>query len=795
MFTDIVGFTSFMEQNEAEALQMISTLRSILNPLLKKHCGSLIKEMGDGTLSTFARPRSAIRCAGELQNKLTGKQFGLRVGIHWGNVLVQPGDVLGDTVNVASRLENLAPPGGVCISGELLDNCGAGRKPDIHNLGLRKLKGLGRLVNLYNLKGSSRHPLPIASAEIADSDSFVALKEEVPSVAIIPLENLGAVGDDFYAYGITSDLVSSLASAGGIVVTPLSDVVKLQQVVNAETDIARRLNVRFVVRGSLWRNEGIFQLSVELHDMQRKRLVWTDSWTDNWFELPSIKGKLADTLLKVLGVDSALTVSTTEDNPGLSQAYSLFLQANDLYDNRHDVKDTEKTRELLEQALEQDPSLIQARFLLGSTYSHSGDLGRAEAELTRVYETARDNCDRQWHLNALSALGSVKWKQSDYKSAKSAFHRSLMLAGTLNDLSMKAKALSNLGLIDCAMGKYDSALEYMEKTLDVPGVHSMGYLKANTLCNIGLTHWSMGDNTGALEYYTSSLNLFDRLGDPGGQANMHMNLGIVTRNMGRFQLSLEHTAKALELNIRIGNKQGQCRTLVGAGNIHNYIGQFEKARKQYNNALEIALDIGDRFTESIVKTNLGNILTEEKQYSEAMPLYQEALSISREIEDIEGVGEVCALIGNTLMKCGSTEEAKNYLQKAVSSLDEIGAESRTTIARLHLAAAFLKTGTARENITEALEQASEVEGLVAPGMNDRVETLFALSGLYGKLAEIPSAGDPKKFHRKRKTHLRDSFTSLMQEADNIHDSELRKCFLNKDLHRRVLTDYKLLQES
>ena len=789
MFTDIVGFTSFMEQNEEEALRMISILRDTLSPLLKKHNGSLIKEMGDGTLSTFILPRSAIRCAGELQSRLSEKPFRLRVGIHWGNVLLQPGDVLGDTVNVASRLENLAPPGGVCISGELLRNCGAGRKPAAHNLGLSKLKGLGRLVNLYNLKGSSRHPLPFTSAGKAVSDGVVTLKEKIPSVAVLPLENLGNGGDDFYAYGITSDLVSDLASAGGIVVTPLSDVIKIRQVVNAGPEIAERLNVRFIVRGSLWRKEEMFQLSVELHDLHQKRLAWADNWTDNWFELPSIKGKLADSLLKIMGVDPALSTSIPEDSSGPSQAYTLYLQAKNLYENRQNIRDSEKTRTLLEQALKQDNALIQARLLLGYTYSDSGNLQLAENEFTQVYETARDNCHRKNLLLALSAMGNIKWRQSDFKGARSAFHRCLMLGRTLNDLSEEAKALANLGLIDCTTGKYESALEYMEKALNVPGVFAMGHLKANILCNMGLTHWSMGDNTGALEYYTSSLNLFNRLGDPGGQANMHMNLGIVTRNMGRFQVSLEHTEKALELNIRMGNRQGQCRTLVGAGNMHRYIGQFTKAREQYSNALKIAVEIGDRYTESIVKTNLADILSEKQLHEEALPLYREALSISREIEDIEGVGENLALIGHSLMNSGSTEEARERLLEAVSSLEGIGAETRTVTARLDLASVILEEGTGPENIAAALEQAREVENHAVPEVNNLTKTLFGLSKLYGKIAEIPSATNRKKLLLKRKTLLRDSFTSLMKEADNIDDPELRNSFLNIRLHRQITEQY------
>ena len=135
MFTDVVGFTSLMEQSEARALDVLGTIRSVQTPLLEEHSGTLIKEMGDGTLSTFPSPSLAVRCAREIQQRLRDFGFRVRIGVHWGEIILKGDDVLGDPVNVASRVQALAPPGGICVSGELLRNYGPGRRPGTHPRG------------------------------------------------------------------------------------------------------------------------------------------------------------------------------------------------------------------------------------------------------------------------------------------------------------------------------------------------------------------------------------------------------------------------------------------------------------------------------------------------------------------------------------------------------------------------------------------------------------------------------------------------------------------------------------
>ena len=782
MFTDIVGFTGHMEKDEAGALKMISLIREELLPLLEVHHGTLIKEMGDGTLSVFRDSRAAVNCSRALQKSLYGKDFRLRIGIHRGIVHLSPGDVLGDTVNVASRLEKMAPPGGICISGEVLESMGRGRRPGVNSLGLQQLKGLGRLIDLYTVRGSSVKPLPCRRKTADKTESIIRLSGDVPSVAVMPLENLGFTGDEFYANGITSDMISQLTSAGGIAVAPLNDVVKLKRVVSSGNDIASRLNVRFLVTGTLCRKEKKFQLSVELHDLQRSKLVWKDTWTDDWFELPSIKAKVADSLLKVFGIQRHLPFNNQEG----SQAYELYLQAADLFRKRTSFQDVETARKLLGEALSKDPEMVSARLLLGKSFSETGDLTKAKEEFDKAYEIAQYRGDRAGHLNALISMGTNQWRQSDFKGAKRTLQRTLMLARAMNEFLIEAKALSNMGLMECNLGEYDIALEHFQRALKVPGVSSMGNLKANTLCNLGLTHWSMGDNETAYEYYLKASRLYETLESIDGQATMMMNLGIVTRNMGHFQASMEYTRKALDLHVMIGDRQGQCRSMIGIGNAHRFTGNMEEALKSYRAALDIAGEIGDRMTSGIARTNIADILSDRGEYIQAEKLYLEALKICEEIGDREGEGENLTQLGLVQGYMGNPGEAAALHRRSISVFEHIGAPARSVMSRINLANAILDMNPTANDLQEAMTQTRKAEELVFTGMNDLVLTYLALSDLYGRFSLIPAAGSAKRLEGKSRTFMKEAYKSLMRIADTIEGHDLRESFLGIMKHRRVI---------
>ena len=149
MFTDIAGYTKAMSESEQKALEMLRKKRSIIKTLIDNYDGKYVKEIGDGTLSYFESGYNASSCAKELQKKVKAEDLDIRVGIHIGDIVFDNNDVYGDGVNVASRLESIAPAGGVLISKNVYDELINKDDFDGIPLGLQSLKGVGRLVEVY----------------------------------------------------------------------------------------------------------------------------------------------------------------------------------------------------------------------------------------------------------------------------------------------------------------------------------------------------------------------------------------------------------------------------------------------------------------------------------------------------------------------------------------------------------------------------------------------------------------------------------------------------------------------
>jgi class 3 adenylate cyclase len=153
MFTDIVGYTTMMSRNEKEALEAIETVRAVLKPLIDQHNGKWQKEIGDGTLSSFSSAVDAVSCALEFQRAIGDAAFKLRIGIHVGEVTMTEDDIFGDGVNIASRIEPLAPPGGIYITDRVYED--VSNKPEIKTalIGTRSLKNVERPIQVYALVG------------------------------------------------------------------------------------------------------------------------------------------------------------------------------------------------------------------------------------------------------------------------------------------------------------------------------------------------------------------------------------------------------------------------------------------------------------------------------------------------------------------------------------------------------------------------------------------------------------------------------------------------------------------
>ena len=413
MFTDIAGYTEQMSKDEAVAISLLNKKESVLKPLIKKHNGTYVKGTGDGSLSYFNSAVDAATCAKKFQESIyDDKDLNVRVGVHLGDTIFEKGDIRGDGVNIASRLESMAVEGGVFVSKEVHDQLANQKEFEGVSLGLQSLKGVGRLVEVYALKDA--HLTVPNPDDYTENKIDVHSDDEVPSIAIIPFENKGADEDVFYAYGISADLISDCSGAGLIRVASLKDVEKLDYNNMETSDLSEKLLVRYIAQGTLWKMGEMFQLSIELYDTKEKKVIWSDRWQEDWENLPNIKSYLSNGLLKALDIKTKIEEKTENINP---EAYEYYLKGQQKLQKSKSVDDVEIAKKLLIKAIDIDDNIIPAKLLIGYIYIVNGESGKGMDIYFSTMEQAQKTNDKRGLPNVLKLIGSEYIKKGDYKKS------------------------------------------------------------------------------------------------------------------------------------------------------------------------------------------------------------------------------------------------------------------------------------------------------------------------------------------------------------------------------------------
>ena len=292
---DVVGYSRLMEVDEETTLRTLKAYRQIIDGLVTIHSGRVFGAAGDSVIAEFASPVEAVRCAVEIQQNLEKSNADLpedslmlfRIGINLGDVMIDGDDLLGDGVNVASRLEGLANTGGICISGTVYDQVAGKISQAVEFMGEQTLKNIVEPVRAYRVftgQGVSETPTraPASSAlEFTPPDR--------PSVAILPFKSLGSDPDkDYIADGIRFGISATLVQLSGLflVHAPVLNTYRERDV--SATSVGVELNVRYVLEGAVQQAGNRIRATVQLTDVDTKQTIWAERYDrvlDDVFQL------------------------------------------------------------------------------------------------------------------------------------------------------------------------------------------------------------------------------------------------------------------------------------------------------------------------------------------------------------------------------------------------------------------------------------------------------------------------------------------------------------------------------
>jgi adenylate cyclase len=364
---DVVGYSRLMEQDEAGTLAALKARRTaILGPLAAQHHGRIFKVTGDGVLVEFASAVNAVQCAVDLQQAMSAANADqpedlhivLRIGVNLGDVMVEGGDLYGDGVNIATRLEALAEPGGVLISGAAHDYIRNKVKVAFDDLGALNLKNISEPVRAYRLT------LPISTSS-GGANAPLGAASDKPSIAVLPFTNMsGDPEQQYFSDGITEDIITELARDRSLLVIARNSCFQFR---GSSVDIAavrRALGVRYIVEGSVRKVAERIRVTAQLIDAFTQSHLWAERFDRDIRDIFAVQDEVTRAIVTTLrGRIVASGVEQSRRKPTKDWvAYDFFLQGRDC-DYRYDLQ---QSIEFFRRATELDRDYVHAHAWLAT---------------------------------------------------------------------------------------------------------------------------------------------------------------------------------------------------------------------------------------------------------------------------------------------------------------------------------------------------------------------------------------------------------------------------------------------
>ncbi len=364
VMADVVGYSRLMGVDESGTLSALRERRkSILEPTVKAHDGRIVKLMGDGVLIEFASAVNAVNAAAEIQVKFAGanqdlpevRHIVLRIGINLGDVIGEGFDIFGDGVNIAARLEALADPGGVCISGKVLDEVRGKTDVTFDDLGERNLKNIAGSVRAFAMT-SARQPME-PSPEVSAK----------PSIAVLPFDNMSGDAERVYfSDGITEDIITELSRFRSLFVIARNSSFQYRGKSIDVRRVAKELGVRYVVEGSVRTMANRIRITAQLIDAANGNHLWSERFDRDAAQLFDVQDEVTRTIVATLTgrVEDAEMRTAASRRTDSLQAYDCLLRG--IKNLRgYGTDDNRLALDLFEKAVALDPRFALAQSYLG----------------------------------------------------------------------------------------------------------------------------------------------------------------------------------------------------------------------------------------------------------------------------------------------------------------------------------------------------------------------------------------------------------------------------------------------
>jgi adenylate cyclase len=514
MFADVVGYSRMMAMDEQDTTTRVAQLIRKSEELGVKYKGELVQARGDGLFFLFDSVVDAVRLASEVQ-KLAEKESKslpdekkvlLRIGVHMGDVIQVTNQYVGDSVNIASRIESNASTGSVCISGAVYEQVKHKLHLGFEYIGCIELKNIPDPVDIYRILADTRVVLMSASPRPRDKVGNREPKENLigskPTIAVLPFTNLDSNdSDDFFGDGVTEDLITNLSRFHALAVISRNSTFVYKNREVAFKQVGEELGAEYVVTGSIRKSTNRLRLTVELSDCKTSVPVWRERYDRKIEDIFDLQDEITNLISSAVAVQtqSADKALGRIQVPALIETYSFVLQGQQKifkYNREQNIQ----AREMYEAALKNESDYSRAMAALSRTHSLDWRYSwtdRPELALERAYELAQESVITDpSDARGYGELGYVNLYRKDQDASLSAFETALHLNPNDTDI------MSNMGDALAHCGRSEEAITLLNRALLLNPFYPDQYL------------WYLGGAYFNLKQYEEAVKTLKRMNSP-----------------------------------------------------------------------------------------------------------------------------------------------------------------------------------------------------------------------------------------------------------------------------------------
>lgn len=386
---DVVGYSALLQRAEEATYAEFERLkRELLAPSLSRHEGRLIKTTGDGALAEFASPLAAIRCAVEIQNHLAsgGSVLKLRVGLNLGDVIVGPdGDLYGDGITIAVRLEGITDPGGILISEKVYSEVEGKLNVGFEDRGQQQLKNISRPVRVYAVcAGAQSVPIDKLGVTLSLPDK--------PSIVVLPFQNLSSDPEqEFFADGMVEEITTALSRFKALFVIARNSSFTYKGRAVEVKQVGRELGVRYVLEGSVRKSANRVRITGQLIDAGTGIHLWADRFDGGLGDIFDLQDQVTERVVGALApAVEAAEIERAKYKPTESlDAYAIYLRGLAKFYRYGNQQATAEALRLFNDAIELDPDFALAYSHASHCYAHAKTNGWFSGTANEIAEASR----------------------------------------------------------------------------------------------------------------------------------------------------------------------------------------------------------------------------------------------------------------------------------------------------------------------------------------------------------------------------------------------------------------------